>query len=46
MSINFFKFLRMKKLGKYYYDMEVRVKAHPMKYLVVLLILVIVAIAI
>jgi len=36
----------MKKLGKYYYDMEVRVKAHPMKYLVVLLILVIVALAI
>jgi len=36
----------MKKLGKYYYDMEVRVKERPMKYLVVLLILVIVALAI
>jgi len=35
----------MKKLTKLYYNMEVRVKNRPMKYLVVLLILVIVAIA-
>jgi len=34
----------MKKLTKLYYNMEVRVKNRPMKYLVVLLILVIVAI--
>ena len=36
----------MKKISKLYYDLEVRVKERPMKYLVVLLILVIVAIAI
>jgi hypothetical protein len=36
----------MKKLGKYYYDIETRVKERPMKYLVGLLILVIIAIAI
>ena len=36
----------MKKLGKYYYDIETKVKERPMKYLVGLLILVIVAIAI
>jgi len=36
----------MKKLGKYYYDIETKVKEHPMKYLVGLLILVIIAIAI
>jgi hypothetical protein len=36
----------MKKITKLYYDMEVRVKAHPMKYLVGLLILVVIAIAI
>jgi hypothetical protein len=35
----------MKKITKLYYDMEVRVKAHPMKYLVGLLILVVIAIA-
>jgi len=36
----------MKKITKLYYDMEVRVQAHPMKYLVGLLILVVIAIAI
>ena len=36
----------MKKLGKYYYDIETRVKERPIKYLVGLLILVIIAIAI
>jgi hypothetical protein len=36
----------MKKITKLYYDMEVRVKDHPMKYLVGLLILVVIAIAI
>jgi hypothetical protein len=36
----------MKKITKLYYDMEVRVKAHPMKYLVGLLILAVIAIAI
>ena len=36
----------MKKLGKYYYDIEAKVKERPMKYLVGLLILVIIAIAI
>jgi hypothetical protein len=35
----------MKKITKLYYDMEVRVKTHPMKYLVGLLILVVIAIA-
>ena len=36
----------MKKISKLYYDLEVRVKAHPMKYFVGLLILAIIAIAI
>ena len=36
----------MKKIGKYYYDIETKVKERPMKYLVGLLILVIIAIAI
>ena len=36
----------MKKLGKYYYDIETKVKERPMKYLVGLLILVINAIVI
>ena len=36
----------MKKLGKYYYGIETKVKERPMKYLLVLLILVIIAIAI
>ena len=36
----------MKKLGKHYYDIETKVKERPMKYLVGLLILVIIAIAI
>jgi hypothetical protein len=36
----------MKKISKLYYDLEVRVKTHPMKYLVGLLILIIIAIAI
>ena len=36
----------MKKLGKYYYDIETKVKERPMKYLVGLLILAIIAIAI
>ena len=40
------EFLKMKKISKLYYDLEVRVKTHPMKYLVGLLILVIIAIAI
>jgi|TARA_Y100001938_G_scaffold147572_1_gene229043 hypothetical protein len=35
----------MKKLTKIYYDMEVKVKAHPMKYFVGLLILIVIAIA-
>ena len=35
----------MKKISKLYYDLEVRAKAHPMKYLVGLLILVVIAIA-
>ena len=36
----------LEKLGKYYYDIETKVKERPMKYLVGLLILVIIAIAI
>ena len=36
----------MKKIMKIYYDLEVKVKAHPMKYLVGLLILIVIAIAI
>ena len=36
----------MKKLGKYYYDIETKVKERPLKYMVGLLILVIIAIAI
>ena len=36
----------MKKLGKYYYDIETKVKELPMKYLVGLLILVGIALAI
>ena len=36
----------MKKLGKYYYDIETKVKERPMKYLVGLLILVVIAIVI
>ena len=36
----------MKKLVKYYYDIETKVKERPMQYLVGLLILVIIAIAI
>ena len=40
------EFKKMKKISKLYYDLEVRVKAHPVKYLVGLLILVVIAIAI
>ena len=35
----------MKKIMKIYYDLEVKVKSHPMKYLVGLLILIVIAIA-
>ena len=35
----------MKKIMKIYYDLEVKVKAHPMKYFVGLLILIVIAIA-
>ena len=35
----------MKKIMKIIYDLEVKVKAHPMKYLVGLLILIVIAIA-
>tara|TARA_R100001244_G_scaffold47106_1_gene41946 strand:+ start:325 stop:435 length:111 start_codon:yes stop_codon:yes gene_type:complete len=35
----------MQKIMKIYYDLEVKVKAHPMKYLVGLLILIVIAIA-
>ena len=35
----------MKKIMKIYYDLEVKVKAHQMKYLVGLLILIVIAIA-
>ena len=35
----------MKKIMKIYYDLEVKFKAHPMKYLVGLLILIVIAIA-